>query len=144
MVGLFGVAAEHHPVERSRHDQPVEVLGGRLRIVDLQGPASCQVLEGGSQRGDGARGTALVEQEPQIREATCLGDYQAAQLHDSWLGHLGKQRLREVAQVCLQVAAVAEAGHLLGNGVGDLGHGVSHDLAEQALLVGELLVDGLL
>ena len=47
-------------------------------------------------------------------------------------------------QGCLQVTAVAEAGHLLGDGVGDLGHGVSHDLAEQALLVGELLVDGLL
>ena len=26
--GQFGIAAEHDPVERGRHDQPVEVFGG--------------------------------------------------------------------------------------------------------------------
>ena len=35
-VGLgrqFGIAAEHYPVERGRHDQPVELLGGQPRVL---------------------------------------------------------------------------------------------------------------
>jgi hypothetical protein len=55
----------------------------------------------------------------------------------------GEQRAGQVPQAGRQVGAVAEAGNMVGDRVADLGDGAGHDLAEQALLVGELLVDGL-
>ena len=56
--GQFGIAAEHDPVERGRHDQPVELLGGQPRVLEPQRPAGGEAFNDGGQRVDGASGAA--------------------------------------------------------------------------------------
>ena len=53
-VELFGrrlvLAKEHRPIQRDRHDQPVEVLGGERRVFELENPSVRELLEDGGER----------------------------------------------------------------------------------------------
>ena len=89
-------------------------------------------------------GAALVEDPAELREAARLGDHEPPQLQQPRLHHLRELAPREVAQVGLEVAAVLQASAPRLDRVAGRVDRADHDLREQSLLVGEVLVDGLL
>src|SRR5215218_6459612 len=142
--GRLVAPEQHRLIDRGRHDQPVELGGGEGGVLELQHAALGETLEGGGERGDRASGAALVERAAQLRKAARLADHQAAQLQQPGLHYPRELAACQVAEVRLDIAAVREVEHFLVDRIADLVDRADHDLDEQALLVGEVLVDGLL
>src|SRR4051794_39551420 len=65
-----GVVAteQHRLVERSRHDQPVELAGGEHRVGRVESALASQFGEGVAERGDRAPRAQLVEGPADVRE----------------------------------------------------------------------------
>lgn len=92
---------------------------GQARVVQLQHPALGEAPEGGRQRGDCPLGATFVEGAAELREAPGLADDQPAQLQDPGLHHDRELPACQVAKVRIDVAAVLEGEHLVGDRVAD-------------------------
>ena len=143
-AGMSVVAEQHRPVQRRRHDQPVELgaasagsssceqaAGGQALESRRPGPRSC--ARGRARR---RRARARESGRPRRSRAAAAASAAAASPAPAAAG--------QVAQLGLEVAAVLSSRHLVVDRVAGLVDRAGDDLGEQALLVGEVLVDGLL
>src|SRR5262249_14925996 len=85
----------------------------------------------------------LVEGPAELREPPRLSDHESTELENPRLEHERELPAREIAEVRLDVSAVCEVEHLSVDLVTCLLDRSGDDFGEQALLVGEVLVDGL-
>ena len=118
--------------------------GGELRVLDPERAARGELFERARERLDRAPGPALVVGAAELRKAAGLADHETAQREQPRLHDGLELALGQCAQVRLDVAAVAQAQDVLVVRVADLVDSARDDLREQALLVGEVLVDRLL
>ena len=79
-----------------------------------------------------------------LREARRLTDHEAPHLEEALVCCDGREPLRELPQVCLEVVAVFKAMDLVVERPADVIDAGEDDGGEQVLLVVEVLVDGLL
>ena len=79
----------------------------------LSTPRSARLSKASASAADRAAGAELVEGPAELREAAGLADHDPAQLEQARLHHPREQPAGQVAQVGLDVAAVAQVEHLL-------------------------------